>query len=250
MFAGILAGMTWAVETILLGIALSMNPLCSTPQAMALAPFVSTFLHDLFSALCLCIINGVRGRLPDVAAALKTKNGRFAALAAIVGGPVGMTGYTEDQIGPVTLDYYTSTFENVYEITLPNPHAVRIAELMREKARYAVIATMPVFTAEAVEMRMAWVGLKPGMFDFITTADTSSYCKPNPLYFQEILDRFGAAPEETLMIGNDVREDMRPCGELGIDVFLVTNHMITHDLPYDEFRSGTYEELVSFLEEL
>ena len=57
MFAGILAGMTWAVETILLGIALSMNPLCSTPQAMALAPFVSTFLHDLFSALCLCIFN-------------------------------------------------------------------------------------------------------------------------------------------------------------------------------------------------
>lgn len=94
VFAGILAGMTWAVETILLGIALSMNPLCSTPQALALAPFVSTFLHDLFSALCLCIINGVRGRLPDVAAALKTKNGRFAALAAIVGGPVGMTGYT------------------------------------------------------------------------------------------------------------------------------------------------------------
>lgn len=161
-----------------------------------------------------------------------------------------ISGYAEDQIGPVILDYYTSTFENVYEITLPNPHAVRIAELMREKARYAAIATMPVFTIEAVTMRMEWVGLKPNMFDFITTADTSSYCKPNPLYFQEILDRFGAAPEETLMIGNDVREDMRPCRELGIDVFLITNHMITHDLPYEEFTHGTYEEVVKFLEEL
>ena len=161
-----------------------------------------------------------------------------------------ISGYTEDQIGPVMLDYYTSTFENVYDITLPNPHAVHIAELMREKARYAVVATMPVFSIEAVEMRMSWVGLKPKMFDFITTADTSSFSKPNPLYFQEILDRFGARPDETLMIGNDVREDMQPCKALGVDTFLVTNHMITHSLPYDEFRRGTYEELVAFLEAL
>ena len=161
-----------------------------------------------------------------------------------------VSGYKEDQLGPVMMDYYTSTFENVYEITLPNPHAVTIAGLMREKARYSVIATMPVFTIEAVEMRMSWIGLKPSMFDFVTTADTSSYCKPNPLYFQQILDRFGAAPGEALMIGNDVREDMQPCKELGIDSFLVTDHMITHNLPYDEFTRGTYEELLTFLRSL
>ena len=161
-----------------------------------------------------------------------------------------VSGYEEEQIGPAMLTYYTTTFENVYDITLPNPYAVRIAELMRQKARYAVVATMPVFTIEAVVNRMSWVGLKPSMFDFITTADTSSYSKPNPLYFQVILDRFGARPEETLMIGNDVREDMQPCKSLGVDTFLVTNHMITHDLPYDEYRQGTYEELVAFLENL
>ncbi len=161
-----------------------------------------------------------------------------------------VSGYSEDEIGPATLEYYTTTFGNVYDITLPNPYAVRIAELMRQKARYAVIATMPVFTIEAVERRMGWVGLKPGMFDFITTADTSSYSKPNPNYFSEILARFGAKPEETLMIGNDVREDMQPCRALGIDVFLVTDHIITHNLPYDAFRRGAYEELVQFLEAL
>ena len=161
-----------------------------------------------------------------------------------------VSGYKEDQIGHVMLDYYTSTFENVYDITLPNPYAAKIVRLIGEKARYTALATMPVFTVEAVEKRMAWIGLRPNMFDFVTTADTSSYCKPNPLYFKEILARFGAAPGETLMIGNDVREDMRPCRELGIDVFLVTEHMITHDLPYDEFPRGTYEELVAFLEGL
>lgn len=161
-----------------------------------------------------------------------------------------ISGYSRGQIEPPTLDYYTSTFENVYDITLPNPYAVRIAELMKEKATYTAVATMPVFTIEAVSMRMAWVGITPGMFDHVTTADTSCYCKPNPLYFQEILDRFGVSAGETLMIGNDVREDMQPCRTLGIDAFLVTNHMITHDMPYDEYRQGTYEELVAFLEKL
>ncbi len=161
-----------------------------------------------------------------------------------------VSGYTEAQLAPVMVDYYTTTFENVYDLTLPNPYAVRIAELMREKARYAVVATMPVFTIEAVEARMRWVGLKPEMFDHVTTAVSSSWSKPNPLYFQEILDRFDVLPEEALMIGNDVREDMRPCKELGVDTFLVTNYMITHDLPYDEFRRGSYVDLVAFLEAL
>lgn len=159
-------------------------------------------------------------------------------------------GYTRKEIEPVILDYYTSTFGNVHDITLPNFHAVQIAKLMREKSEYAVIATMPVFTIEAVAMRMAWVGLYPDMFDFITTAHTSSFCKPNPLYYQEILDRYGVKPEEALMIGNDVREDMEPCKKLGVDVFLVTNHIITHGLPYDEYRQGKYEDLIAFLEAL
>lgn len=93
MFAGIIAGVTWAVETIVLGIALAMSPFCSTEQAVILAPFASTFLHDLFSAIWSCIYNGVRGNLRSVGRALKTKSGKFVALAAVIGGPVGMTGY-------------------------------------------------------------------------------------------------------------------------------------------------------------
>ena len=93
MFAGIIAGVTWAIETIILGIALAMSPFCSTEQAVILAPFASTFLHDFFSAIWSCIYNGVRGNLGGVIKALKTRSGRFVSLAAVIGGPVGMTGY-------------------------------------------------------------------------------------------------------------------------------------------------------------
>lgn len=93
MIAGIIAGITWAIETIVLGIALAMSPFVSTEQAVFLAPFVSTFLHDAFSAVFACVYNGVRGKLPQFVKALKTKSGKFVALAAVIGGPVGMTGY-------------------------------------------------------------------------------------------------------------------------------------------------------------
>ena len=34
MFAGIIAGITWAIETIIIGIALTMTPFVSTEQAL------------------------------------------------------------------------------------------------------------------------------------------------------------------------------------------------------------------------
>ncbi len=93
MLSGVIAGVTWAIETTILGIALAMSPFVTTEQAVFLAPFVSTFIHDAFSAIWACVYNGVRGNLPSVARALKTKSGRFVSLAAVIGGPVGMTGY-------------------------------------------------------------------------------------------------------------------------------------------------------------
>lgn len=93
MFAGVLAGITWALETLILGIALAMTPFVKTEQAIVLAPFVSTFIHDAFSAVWACIYNGIRGNLGNVWKALKTRSGKFVILAAVIGGPVGMTGY-------------------------------------------------------------------------------------------------------------------------------------------------------------
>lgn len=93
MIPGILAGVTWAIETIVLGIALGMSPFCTTEQALFLAPFVSTFLHDACSAIFATVYNAVRGNLKNVWRALKTKSGKFVILAAVIGGPVGMTGY-------------------------------------------------------------------------------------------------------------------------------------------------------------
>ncbi|MBQ4289622.1 MAG: DMT family transporter [Clostridia bacterium] len=95
MLSGILAGVTWALETVIIGIALAMSPLVdNVGQAVFLAPFVSTFLHDAFSAVFSWLYNGVRGNLGNVFRALfRTKSGKWVVFAAIIGGPIGMTGY-------------------------------------------------------------------------------------------------------------------------------------------------------------
>jgi HAD superfamily hydrolase (TIGR01549 family) len=149
-----------------------------------------------------------------------------------------VNGYEEEQIGPAMLTYYTTTFENVYDITLPNPYAVQIARLMREKADHAVVATMPVFTPEAVEMRMKWVGLTPDMFDHITTAETSCYCKPNPMYFKSLLEKFSLKPEEVILFGNNTYEDGDCASSLGIKTYLVKGYIIYHPK-----AKGSYQEI-------
>lgn len=163
---------------------------------------------------------------------------------------VSVSGYSREKLEEVLTDYYATSFRNVRNIVEENPFAPKIAALMKEKAKYTVTATMPLFPLSACDTRMRWTGISADMFDLVTSFDQSSYAKPNPLYFQEILSRFGVSPQDALMIGNDVREDMIPCASLGIDVFLVTDHMITHNLDCSRFRQGTYEDLIQFLTHL
>ena len=93
MLTGLLAGITWALETVILGIALGMSPFVSTEQAVLLAPFVSTFLHDLFSGIYLLIYNLVRGKAKELFCVFKSQSFKWLVSASAIGGPIGMTGY-------------------------------------------------------------------------------------------------------------------------------------------------------------
>ena len=93
MLTGLSAGVTWALETVVLGIALGMSPFVSSEQAILLAPFVSTFLHDSFSALFLLFYNLVRGKAKEFFGVFKSTSFKWLVLASAIGGPVGMTGY-------------------------------------------------------------------------------------------------------------------------------------------------------------
>ncbi|MBR4859381.1 MAG: DMT family transporter [Clostridia bacterium] len=130
MLAGIIAGVTWALETIVLGYALGMAPFCSTSEAIFLAPFVSTFLHDGFSAIWSAIYNGARGNSKNVLKAFKTKSGKFVVIAAIIGGPVGMTGYV------MSVNYMGASIGAVTSAIFPAIGAVLAFFFLKEKMKW------------------------------------------------------------------------------------------------------------------
>ena len=90
---GLTSGLLWGLDTVVLGIGLSMSPFIGTAEAIAFAAIASAALHDIFCAIWLLIYMGVRGRLGDTLAALKTRSGKAVILGALLGGPIGMTGY-------------------------------------------------------------------------------------------------------------------------------------------------------------
>ena len=99
---GLTSGLLWGLDTVILGIALSMAPYVGTAEALAFAAIVSAAFHDVFCAVWMFVIMAVRGRLKDTVAALKTRSGKVVAAAALLGGPFGMTGYVVaiNQLGP------------------------------------------------------------------------------------------------------------------------------------------------------
>ena len=146
--------------------------------------------------------------------------------------------------------FYDTLFDSSRDAAWENPMAKNAVAAAHKAADLVVLSTNPVFPPAAIHARLSWAGLDPKDFDFITTYDNSSSCKPNPLYFSELLSRFDLKAQDVLLVGNDVQEDACAAKAAGIRTYLVTDCLLTHDLPYDEFSHGSFSDMVRMLENL
>ena len=135
---GLFSGILWGLDTVVLGIALAMAPYFGTADAAAFASIASSFIHDAGCAIWLLIYMGVRGRLKDTVAALKTRSGLVVMLGALLGGPIGMTGYVIaiNNIGPA----YTAIISAFY----PALGALLSFILLKERMSAKQIAALVV----------------------------------------------------------------------------------------------------------
>ena len=76
---GILSGMTWGLDTVLIGVAIAMTPFVENPILLIGGTVICSMLHDVFAALWM--------------PAIKSKDGLFCVLGALFGGPLAMTFY-------------------------------------------------------------------------------------------------------------------------------------------------------------
>lgn len=148
---------------------------------------------------------------------------------------------------PLFDEFYASEFAGARTACGFAPEAAEVIALLKERGIQRVLATNPVFPAVATRQRIRWAGLQPEDFALVTTYENSSHCKPDPDYYREILDKLGKAPEQCVMVGNDVTEDM-VAGTLGMKVFLLTPCLINKDgADISRWSHGGFGELKAFL---
>ena len=172
---GLFSGILWV-----LGIALSMSPYIGTAEAVAFAAIASSFLHDAGCALWLLLYMGAKRRLGDTLAALKTRSGLVVVLGALLGGPIGMTGYVIaiNNIGPA----YTAIISAFYPALGAFLSFVILKEKMSGKqiaalvlALFGVMA-MGYISAGDSEMGNATVGLVGALLAVIGWGSEAVLC--------------------------------------------------------------------------
>ncbi|MGN0508275.1 MAG: HAD family hydrolase [Ruminococcus sp.] len=146
-------------------------------------------------------------------------------------------------------EFYETDFDKLKSYCGYNEQANQTIKRLKETGYTLVLASNPVFPKAAQESRMRWAGLDVEDFDYITCYENSSYCKPNPAYYTAIAETLGVAPEECLMVGNDVDEDMI-AESIGMKVFLLTNYLINKGRKnISVYPKGNFEQLLYYINE-
>lgn len=161
-----------------------------------------------------------------------------------------IVGFASEEMIAESEKFYSSEFNEAKCFTGENPLAVEAVKLAREKAEYVILATNPLFPTAGQRTRLSWIGLSAQDFDLVTDYSSDRFCKPNPEYFADILDRMGLKPEECLHIGNDEFEDMYACEKAGIDGYLVTDNLIPSDKYSYEGPRGSFADMIEMLRKL
>lgn len=162
----------------------------------------------------------------------------------------GIFGEKSRQDIPYFEEYYRTDFEQVKASCGFAPKAAEVVHMLQEKGVRVTLATNPLFPSIATENRIRWAGLTPEDFEIYTTYENCSYCKPNPEYYKEILNRMDVAPEDCLMVGNDVGEDMIT-KQLGMKVFLLTDCLINKENEdISVYPNGDYDALIAYISDL
>ena len=147
-------------------------------------------------------------------------------------------------------DFYKNEFQEVKDVCGHNPKAKEVINTAKELGYRCVLATNPIFPEIATMSRCRWAGLDINDFELYTTYENIGFCKPNPLYYQEIIKRLGVKPSECLMVGNDVKEDMI-AETLGAKVFLLTDCIINKENEdISKYPNGDFDDLIEYIRKM
>lgn len=148
---------------------------------------------------------------------------------------------------PIFDDFYEKDFDKVQSSCGFDPTAAIAVKEIKKMGYRVALATNPIFPSAATERRIKWAGLSKDDFELATTYENSRFCKPNLNYYLDLVNSLGVSPEECLMVGNDVSEDMIT-EKLGMKTFLLPACLINkggEDIR--KYPRGDLSDLVEFV---
>ncbi|TCP53790.1 FMN phosphatase YigB (HAD superfamily) [Tumebacillus sp. BK434] len=147
---------------------------------------------------------------------------------------------------PIIDAFYAKQFGELSHLSEPTPLAREILLAALDKGYQLVLATNPLFPRQATLHRMRWAGIDDLPFALVTTYEDSHFCKPNPNYYREIVQKLGVSSESCMMIGNDAYEDLI-AGTVGMQTYWVQNGEAAPEqrLPFDQ--QGTLQDLLEYV---
>ena len=141
--------------------------------------------------------------------------------------------------------YYDEHFKLTLDACGQNPLSKEIIRFCREAGLMVVLATNPLFPRVATLTRMGYTDLAERDFDYITSFENSSFCKPNPAYFTELLEKFNLAPEEVIHFGNSTYDDGECALGAGIKCYIIeTEDLIESDKATHDFDRIKIDEVI------
>ena len=147
-------------------------------------------------------------------------------------------------------DFYRNEFHGTKVACGYDPKAVETVAAVKARGLRVVLATNPLYPAIATENRIRWAGFNPEDFEVYTTFENYSHCKPNPAYYQDIMDNLGLKPEECLMVGNDAIEDTA-AAKAGIKVFLLPKYLVNRqNVDISAYPQGDFDDLLQYIDML
>ncbi|HWR43798.1 HAD family hydrolase [Sporomusa sp.] len=154
-------------------------------------------------------------------------------------------GVAPDILMPVIDNFYETDFVLVKPTTKSNADARRAVMAVAELGIDVVVATNPIFPISAIRQRIDWAGVGDVKFTFVTCYEECHFCKPHPEYYLEIAERIGRKPEDCLMVGNDVIEDLA-AARIGMKTYLVTDCLLnSQEAEAKADYQGTLAELAA-----
>lgn len=121
-------------------------------------------------------------------------------------------------------DFHHNRYPALQTYTRPVPGAAELVQSLREQQYAVAIVTNPIYPAEAIRQRLAWANL-PHTFDayaLVTNADIMRYTKADPAFYVEVAARIGVEPDEAIMIGDSLKNDIQPAQQVGLHTYHIS----------------------------